>query len=90
MSQDAASIRQLCTFAVNGLLFGIDVVHVQEVIRYQEHDARAIGAESDQRAHQSARSDRNRARYAGTLGDACAGDSRVRSRTSLCGMVKAC
>ena len=35
MSQDAGSIRQLCTFAVDGLMFGIDVVHVQEVIRYQ-------------------------------------------------------
>jgi purine-binding chemotaxis protein CheW len=28
--------RQLCTFAVDGLMFGVDVIHVQEVIRYQE------------------------------------------------------
>ena len=29
-------LRQLCTFSVDGLLFGVDVVHVQEVIRSQE------------------------------------------------------
>jgi purine-binding chemotaxis protein CheW len=29
-------IRQLCTFVVDGLLFGVDVIHVQEVIRYQD------------------------------------------------------
>jgi purine-binding chemotaxis protein CheW len=28
--------RQLCTFLVNDLLFGVDVIHVQEVIRYQQ------------------------------------------------------
>lgn len=28
--------RQLCTFKLDDLLFGIDVVDVQEVIRYQE------------------------------------------------------
>jgi purine-binding chemotaxis protein CheW len=28
--------KQLCTFLVDGLLFGIDVKRVQEVIRYQE------------------------------------------------------
>ena len=28
--------RQLCTFFVDGMLFGVDVMHVQEVIRYQE------------------------------------------------------
>ncbi|MEI9937583.1 MAG: chemotaxis protein CheW [Pseudomonadota bacterium] len=27
---------QLCTFLLDGLLFGVDVVSVQEVIRYQE------------------------------------------------------
>jgi purine-binding chemotaxis protein CheW len=27
--------RQLCTFVVDGLFFGVDVKHVQEVIRYQ-------------------------------------------------------
>jgi purine-binding chemotaxis protein CheW len=27
--------RQLCTFMLDGLLFGVDVVSVQEVIRYQ-------------------------------------------------------
>ncbi len=31
-----ADTRQLCTFVLNGLLFGVDVVNVQEVIRYQE------------------------------------------------------
>lgn len=33
VSQDA---RQVCTFNVDGLLFGVDVVQVQEVLRYQE------------------------------------------------------
>ena len=28
--------RQLCTFYVNGLFFGVDVLTVQEVIRFQE------------------------------------------------------
>jgi purine-binding chemotaxis protein CheW len=28
--------RQVCTFMVDGLLFGVDVVRVQEVLRYQE------------------------------------------------------
>jgi purine-binding chemotaxis protein CheW len=28
--------RQLCTFLIDGMLFGVDVMHVQEVIRYQE------------------------------------------------------
>lgn len=28
--------RQICTFLVDGLFYGIDVVKVQEVIRYQE------------------------------------------------------
>lgn len=28
--------RQLCTFSLDGLLFGVDVVNVQEVIRYQD------------------------------------------------------
>jgi purine-binding chemotaxis protein CheW len=37
MSDDVPMpIRQLCTFAVDGLLFGVDVIHVQEVIRSQE------------------------------------------------------
>lgn len=31
--------RQLCTFALDNLLFGIEVTHVQEVIRYQEMTA---------------------------------------------------
>jgi purine-binding chemotaxis protein CheW len=34
-SQVGAS-RQLCTFFVSGMLFGVDVMNVQEVIRYQE------------------------------------------------------
>ncbi|MBS2020709.1 MAG: chemotaxis protein CheW, partial [Deltaproteobacteria bacterium] len=28
--------RQLCTFLIDGMLFGVDVTNVQEVIRYQE------------------------------------------------------
>lgn len=28
--------RQLCTFWIDGMLFGVDVMNVQEVIRYQE------------------------------------------------------
>jgi purine-binding chemotaxis protein CheW len=28
--------RQLCTFLIDGMLFGVDVMNVQEVIRYQE------------------------------------------------------
>jgi len=28
--------RQLCTFILDGLLFGVEVVNVQEVIRYQD------------------------------------------------------
>jgi purine-binding chemotaxis protein CheW len=37
-SEDGArpGAKQLCTFLVDGLLFGIDVTRVQEVIRYQE------------------------------------------------------
>jgi purine-binding chemotaxis protein CheW len=31
-----AQTRQLCTFVLDGLLFGVDVVRVQEVLRYQE------------------------------------------------------
>jgi len=34
-----ADTRQLCTFVLEDLLFGIDVKHVQEVIRYQEMTA---------------------------------------------------
>jgi purine-binding chemotaxis protein CheW len=29
-------VRQLCTFFLDGMFYGIDVVRVQEVIRYQE------------------------------------------------------
>lgn len=32
----AATTRQLCTFLVDGISFGVDVMNVQEVIRYQE------------------------------------------------------
>ena len=28
--------RQLCTFTIDGLLFGVDVMNVQEVLRHQE------------------------------------------------------
>jgi purine-binding chemotaxis protein CheW len=31
-----AETRQLCTFLVDDMLFGVDVMNVQEVIRYQE------------------------------------------------------
>jgi purine-binding chemotaxis protein CheW len=30
------SARQLCTFTIDQMLFGVDVMNVQEVIRYQE------------------------------------------------------
>jgi purine-binding chemotaxis protein CheW len=37
MSGDPMSTsRQFCTFHLNGLFFGIEVVEIQEVIRYQE------------------------------------------------------
>jgi purine-binding chemotaxis protein CheW len=36
--------RQLCTFFVDGMLFGVDVTHVQEVIRYQEMTAVPLAA----------------------------------------------
>ena len=32
----ATATRQLCTFWVDGLVFGLDVEHVQEVLRYQQ------------------------------------------------------
>ncbi len=31
-----STARQFCTFSLDGLLFGVDVATVQEVIRYQE------------------------------------------------------
>ena len=31
-----ADTRQLCTFLIDDMLFGVDVMNVQEVIRYQE------------------------------------------------------
>ena len=31
-----ADDRQYCTFYIDGLFFGVEVLHVQEVIRYQE------------------------------------------------------
>lgn len=34
-ASDAPATRQLCTFFVDGLLFGVDVVNVQEVLRHQ-------------------------------------------------------
>ena len=30
-----ANTKQFCTFFVNGLFFGVEVLKVQEVIRYQ-------------------------------------------------------
>lgn len=35
-TRTATETRQLCTFLVDGMLFGVDVMHVQEVFRYQE------------------------------------------------------
>lgn len=32
----ASETRQLCTFLIDDMLFGVDVTNVQEVIRYQE------------------------------------------------------
>ena len=34
--KNVAGTRQLCTFVIDGMLFGVDVMNVQEVIRYQE------------------------------------------------------
>ncbi len=34
-TSEIAGARQFCTFELNGLLFGIEVVEVQEVLRYQ-------------------------------------------------------
>jgi purine-binding chemotaxis protein CheW len=31
-----AGTRQFATFFINGLMFGVEVLHVQEVLRYQE------------------------------------------------------
>jgi purine-binding chemotaxis protein CheW len=31
-----AELKQYCTFYVNGILFGVEVINVQEVLRYQE------------------------------------------------------
>lgn len=36
MSTTALELRQYCTFTLNGLLYGIDVSAVQEVIRFQD------------------------------------------------------
>ncbi len=33
---ETAEAKQLCTFFVDGLLFGVDVTRIQEVIRHQE------------------------------------------------------
>jgi purine-binding chemotaxis protein CheW len=32
----AIGMKQLCTFLVDGMLYGVDVIHIQEVIRQQE------------------------------------------------------
>ena len=34
--RSATETRQLCTFLIDGMLFGVDVMNVQEVFRYQE------------------------------------------------------
>ena len=34
--RNVSETRQLCTFIIDGMLFGVDVMNVQEVIRYQE------------------------------------------------------
>ncbi|MBX7100407.1 MAG: chemotaxis protein CheW [Myxococcaceae bacterium] len=36
MNTETETVRQLCTFTVDGLLFGLDVTAVQEVLRPQE------------------------------------------------------
>src|SRR5579875_3258105 len=36
MSNETAGTRQFATFFVDGLFFGVDVLDVQEVLRYQE------------------------------------------------------
>jgi purine-binding chemotaxis protein CheW len=35
-SSNPPGAKQLCSFSVNGVLFGVDVTHVQEVIRHQD------------------------------------------------------
>ena len=50
--------RQLCTFYLQELLFGVEVEKVQEVIRYQEMTRIPAVAGGDCRADQSARPDR--------------------------------
>lgn len=36
MNESSMTTGQLCTFRLGDLLFGVDVMHVQEVIRYQD------------------------------------------------------
>jgi purine-binding chemotaxis protein CheW len=36
MVDETQEAKQLCTFLVDGLLFGVDVTRIQEVIRHQE------------------------------------------------------
>jgi purine-binding chemotaxis protein CheW len=40
------SPRQLCTFTIDDMLFGVDVMNVQEVIRYQEMTRVPLAASS--------------------------------------------
>ena len=51
--------HQYCTFFVDGHYFGLDVLKVQEIIRYQEMTARAAGPARRARADQPARPDRD-------------------------------
>ena len=55
---------QYATFFVDELFFGIEVLKVQEVLRYQEMTSVPAGAGRDRRAHQSKGRDRDCDRHA--------------------------
>ena len=52
--------KQFATFFLNGLFFGVEVLKVQEVIRYQEMTRVPIAPRHDSGSHQPARADHHR------------------------------
>ena len=52
--------KQFCTFFLNGLFFGVEVLKVQEVIRYQEMTRVPLAPRMIRGPDQSARPDRHR------------------------------
>ena len=62
--------RQLCTFFLQDLLFGVEVEKVQEVIRYQEMTRIPLAPPGDRRADQPAWTDRYRHRSSPAAGPA--------------------